>query len=140
MPKIVKTSKTKKAKYFTPQARLTKGQRKYCTCIMHVRAKNQNPYGICRASVAKTAKKLRRVEPNQYKPGTLFTANCTLSYQYENFSLKEVQALAKERKIPISYVDKSSGKRKFYAQNKLVEFITKKEYEKIKKRIAKSKK
>lgn len=124
--------KTKKAKYFTPQARLTKGQRKYCACLMHVRGKGQNPYGICRSSVAKTAKRLRKVEPNQYKPGTLFKANCTLSYQYDNFSLKEVQALAKERKIPISYVDTKTGKRKQYSQNKLVEFITNKEYEKLK--------
>ena len=125
-------NKTKKAKFFTPQARLTKGQRKYCACLMHVRGKGQKPYGICRSSITKTAKRLRKVEPNQYKPGTLFKANCTLSYQYENFSLKEVQELAKERKIPITYVDSKSGKRKQYSQNKLVEFITNKEYEKLK--------
>ena len=132
--KEAKTKKAAVAKFYLPQARLTKGQRKYCSCLMHVRATGQNPYGICRASISKTAKKLRRKEPNQYKPGTLFRVNCTLAYQYSDFTLKEVQAMAKERKIPITYVDKATGKRKYYKQNKLVEFITKKEYEKIKKR------
>jgi hypothetical protein len=126
--------KTKKAKYFTPQSRLTKGQRKYCKCLMHVRGKGQNPYGICTAVISKTAKRLRRVEPNQYKPGTFNKANCTLAYQYENFTLKEVQALAKERKISITYIDKASGKRKYYKQNKLVEFITRDEINKLKKK------
>lgn len=130
-------TKTKKAKYFTPQSRLTKGQRKYCKCLMHVRAGGQQPYGICYNAVSRTAKRLRRKEPNQYKPGTINKANCTLSYQYEDFTLKEVQALAKERKIPITYIDKKTKKRKQYSQNKLVEFITKKEINKI--RTAKKK-
>ena len=100
---------------------------------MHVRASGQNPYGICTAVIGKTAKRLRRVEPNQYKPGTFNKANCTLAYQYADFPLKEVQALAKERKIPITYVDKGSGKRKYYNQNKLVEFITKAEIARLSK-------
>jgi hypothetical protein len=122
--------KTKKAKYFTPQSRLTKGQRKYCKCLMSVRASGQKPYGICTASIKKTIKRLQRKEPNQYKPGTFNKANCTLAYQYEDFSLKEVQALAKERKIPLTYKDKKTGKRKYYKQNKLVEFITRDEISK----------
>ena len=130
--KELKTKKATSAKFYLPQARLTKGQRKYCSCLMHVRATGQNPYGICRASISKTAKKLRRKEPNQYKPGTLFKVNCTLAYQYSDFNLKEVQALAKERKIPITYIDKKTGKRKYYKQDKLVEFITKKAINKLK--------
>ena len=131
--KSVKTKKNyKHAKYYGPKSRLTKGQRKYCSCLMHVRGTGQNPYGICRTSISRTAKKLRRKEPNQYKPGTLFKVNCTLAYQYSDFTLKEVQALAKERKIPITYIDKSTGKRKYYKQDKLVEFITKKAINKLK--------
>jgi hypothetical protein len=130
---MVKTiNKTKKAKFYTPQSRLTKGQRKFCSCLMHVRATGQNPYGICRASIAKKANILRRKEPNQYKPGTLFKGNCILSYQYEDFSLKEVQALAKEKKIPLTYKEKTTGKRKYYSKNKLVEFITKDEIDRLK--------
>lgn len=130
---MVNIQKTKKARYFTPQARLTKGQRKYCKCLMSVRAKGQNPYGICYSVINKSIKKLRRKEPNQYKPGSINKANCTLAYQYEDFPLNEVQALAKERGIAITYVDKATGKRKYYKQNKLVEFITRNEIVKINK-------
>ena len=130
---MVNIQKTKKARYFTPQSRLTKGQRKYCKCLMNVRVKAQNPYGICYSSISKTLKKHRRKEPNQYKQGSINKANCTLAYQYEDFTLKEVQALAKERGIKLSYIDKSSGKRKYYKQNKLVEFITRNEINKLKK-------
>jgi hypothetical protein len=130
---MIDIQKTKKARYFTPQSRLTKGQRKYCKCLMSVRAKGQNPYGICYSVINKSIKKLRRKEPNQYKPGSINKANCTLAYQYEDFPLNEVQALAKERGISITYVDKATGKRKYYQQNKLVEFITSNEIAKIKK-------
>jgi len=132
-----KKKNTVEAKYYTPQSRLTKGQRKYCSCLMHVRGSGQNPYGICRASISKTAKRLRKIEPNQYKEGTLFKANCTLSYQYKDFTLKEVQALAKERKVSLTYMDKTTGKRKYYKKNKLVEFITKLEINKLKNRTQK---
>lgn len=130
---MIDIQNTKKARYFTPQARLTKGQRKYCKCLMSVRATGQNPYGICYSVINKSIKKLRRKEPNQYKPGSINKANCTLAYQYEDFSLNEVQALAKERGIAITYVDKTTGKRKYYQQNKLVEFITRNEIAKVKK-------
>jgi len=129
--KVLNEKKTKKAKYYTPQSRLTKGQRKYCNCLMHVRGKGQNPYGICRSVISKTAKRLRKIEPNQYKPGTLFKGNCTLSYQYDDFSENEIRALAKEKKIVLTYKDKKTGKRFYYSRNVLVEKITKLEINRL---------
>jgi len=48
-----------------------------------------------------------------------------------------VQALAKERKVSLTYMDKTTGKRKYYKKNKLVEFITKLEINKLKNRTQK---
>lgn len=125
------TNKTKKKNnYFTLQSRLTKGQRKYCSCLMHVRDTGVNPYGICRTQILKAKKKTN--EPKQYNKN-LFNVNCTLAYDYDKYTDSEIQALAKERKIPLTYKDSKTGKRKKYSRHKLVENITKKAITKLKK-------
>ena len=132
---VAKSSKTKKSeKYFTGQARLTKGQRKYCACLMHVRAKGLNPYGICRASILKAKAKAVSKDKNQYKGDTMFKGNCTMSYNYDKYTDAEIKALAKEKKITLSYKDRNTGKRRLYSRDKLVEKITKLEIARLTKK------
>lgn len=122
-----KTNKNTKT-YFVNQSRLTKGQRKYCSCLMHVRGKGINPYGICRSQILKA--KYKTKEPKQYNKN-LFKVNCTLSYNYSDYTEKEIRELAKERNIPIKYKDIKTKKYKYYSIPKLVENITKKSIDKL---------
>tara|TARA_B100000575_G_scaffold170605_1_gene136547 strand:+ start:3789 stop:4424 length:636 start_codon:yes stop_codon:yes gene_type:complete len=114
--------------YFTSTSKLSRLQRKYCHCLMKVRVESDtvikgkskssqktnypkdifNPYGICYSSLrkkrnmhkTKQQKKAFHLKLNPYK------ANCLMNYNYYNYSLKELQGLAKELKIPISYSKK----------------------------------
>lgn len=123
------SNKTKKYKrqYFLPHARLNVGQRKYCHCLMKARISAQNPYAACQsmrtrlASQAKTKKARRQLTFNPY------STNCVMSYDFNDYSLEEVQALAKEKGIPIHYKLKSATTKatyKPYSKDKLVEKLT----------------
>jgi len=116
-----KTSKSKKENLFLVTSRLNVPQRKYCKCLMGVRKTQKNPYPICVYSLRKTnlvnysltsTKKVK----HQFNPSR---TNCILNYDLTKFTLEDVQLLAKERKIPTTYLDKKK-KRKPYQKNTLI--------------------
>ncbi len=109
------------AKYFLPQARLNKGQRKYCHCLMQARAKlGSKAYPLCKY-YASRYKVPAGEQASSYWVNTR-KVNCVMNYQYNDYSLKEVQAFCSEKGIPITYKT-PSGTTKHYAKNKLVEFL-----------------
>ncbi len=116
----------KPAKYFLPQARLNKGQRKYCHCLMRVRANlGQKAYPVCKY-YASRFKVPAGESKSSYWVNTQ-KVNCVMNYQYSDYSLKEVQAFCTEKHIPITYLAKD-GTTKYYSKNKLVEFLTRNYY------------
>lgn len=138
------TKKTKKnteekpsyqRRYFLPHARLNRGQRKYCHCLMKARLSTKNPYAACqvmRQRVAQSAKTTKDKRQLTFKPSA---TNCIMSYDYSDYTLEEVQKLAKEKGIPVTYntavTNKKStttqkAKYKPYSKDKLVEKITQK--------------
>jgi len=109
------TTKTKKAykrRYFLPHARLNIGQRKYCHCLMKARLTTKNAYSACqvmRARVARSAKTRKAKRQLIFNP--VYT-NCIMGYDFTDYSLEEVQALAKEKKIQTHYnILKSTNKK-----------------------------
>lgn len=118
---------TSTSRYFLPQARLNKGQRKYCHCLMKSRpTKKKAAYFVCKQMSSKTQKNLPPgANPNQYKLNPRRT-NCVLNYQYSDYSLAEVQAFCLEKGIPVSYTVSTgpdAGTQRTYRQDKLVEFL-----------------
>jgi hypothetical protein len=73
--------------------RLTLKGRKYCSCLMKVREKGINPYGICYKSV------LRGQNP---PPGQGIA--CTVNYKFADYTNKQLQEYAKEKRIITRYV------------------------------------
>ena len=129
---LLSSLKDKGDKYFLPQARLNKGQRGFCHCIMKNRInlktkKRQNPYSNCRTlSIIKGsdhAKSLKKGEYNQWFVNFKKT-NCVMNYKYTDYSMKEVQAFCQEKKIPITYIN-NEGKKIYFKKNKLVESLIK---------------
>jgi len=114
-------SKTKKENLFLVTSRLNVPQRKYCKCLMSVRKTQKNPYPICIHSLRKsnlvnyTLKSTKNAK-TQFNPSR---TNCILNYDLAKFTLEDVQLLAKERKIPITYLNKKK-KRKPYQKNTLI--------------------
>ena len=114
-------TKTKKENLFLVTSRLNIPQRKYCKCLMSVRKTQQNPYPICIHSLRKsnlvnyTLKSTKNAK-TQFNPSR---TNCILNYDLAKFTLEDVQLLAKERKIPTTYLDKKK-KRKPYQKNTLI--------------------
>ena len=66
--------------------KLTKMEEKYCSCLMHVRSKTGNPYGICTKSVYGDVKRDKIVD-------------CDVHYDYKKYSKNELEALGKEKKM-----------------------------------------
>jgi hypothetical protein len=116
-----KKNKSNKENLFLVTSRLNVPQRKYCKCLMSVRKTQKNPYPICVHSLRKsnlvnyTLKSTKNVK-NQFNPSQ---TNCVLNYDLTKFTLKDIQLLAKERKIPTTYLDKKK-KRKPYQKNTLI--------------------
>jgi hypothetical protein len=119
-------SESVKSKYFLPQARLNKGQRKYCHCLMKSRpTKNKGAYLVCNIMSRRTLKNLPAgANPAQYKFNPRWT-NCVVNYQYSDYSLAEVQAFCLEKGIPVTYNDIKTNARRPYRKDKLVEFLIK---------------
>lgn len=118
---------TSTSRFFLPQARLNKGQRIYCHCLMKSRpTKKKSAYFICKRISSKTQKNLPPgANPNQYKLNHRRT-NCVLNYQYADYSLAEVQAFCLEKGIPISYTVSTgpgAGTQRAYRKDKLVELL-----------------
>ena len=103
---------------FVPTARLNRGQRKYCHCLMQVRTLKKVPYGICRNMSYQTMIR------NPGQPGLRFNpkyTNCIMNYDYSKYSLNDIKALAKERGIPI--INNKTGRPN--NKNTLVQLLTK---------------
>ena len=122
-------AKYQKTNLFLPTSRLNLPQRKYCKCLMSVRRTAKNPYPICiyslrqtnRVNYNKTPKtKKTKKSKKQFNP---VRTNCILNYDYTKFDLKDLQLLAKERKIPITYQTKNK-KRKTFKKETLVHKLT----------------
>jgi hypothetical protein len=114
-------SKSKKENLFLVTSRLNVPQRKYCKCLMSVRKTQKNPYPICIHSLRKTnlvnyTLKSTKNAKLQFNPSR---TNCILNYDLAKFTLEDVQLLAKERKIPTTYLD-NKKKRKPYQKNTLI--------------------
>lgn len=112
-------AKYQKTNLFLPTSRLNLPQRKYCKCLMSVRRAAKNPYPICIYSLRQTNRvnynktttsKKTKKSKNQFNPAR---TNCLLNYDYTKFDLKDLQLLAKERKIPITYQTKNKKQKPF---------------------------
>lgn len=74
-------------------SKLSKVERKYCSCLAKVRPKIRtqygNPYGICTNSVygSRLLKRTKRV-------------SCLPNYQLNKLSKKQLEAYSKEKKLP----------------------------------------
>lgn len=114
-------------KYFLPHARLNRGQRRFCHCIMKARvSKNDNShYGFCRG-IAKNdwakAKKMRsKTKARQYY-FDINKTNCIMNYDYNDYSLREIQAFVAEKGLPLFELD-NTGTEKYYTKDRLVQIL-----------------
>lgn len=134
--KTIKNNKlkiSKSTKIVRNTSRLSKLQRKYCSCLIAVRSKKLSPYPICFKSLAKSknlhkTKKKRSKFYNILKP---HSSNCILNYDYDNLSLRDIQLLAKEKHIPISYTRNNT--KRFYKKSTLTQKLINNYLEKSKK-------
>lgn len=102
-------------KPFLKYSRLARLDRKYCSCIMAVRHrkyktkdKEMNPYAICTSNVYLKRKKKKSK-----------SLDCGINYDLDNYHMDYLKAYARERKIPLTYVNKE-GKRVEYAKATLI--------------------
>ena len=69
--------------------KLSKLEKRYCSCLMKVRSKRiQNPYGICTSAVYGKGDKIRNK-----------VIECTPHYNFKKYPLKYLKLYAKEKKI-----------------------------------------
>ena len=112
-------------KYFLPHARLNRGQRKYCHCIMKARLTKKNPYGFCktvsRNIMAQAARELPASKRSQFYVNPART-NCVMSYSYNDYSIAEIRAFCAEKGIKV-YDIHSNGQRKYYPKDRLVQLL-----------------
>lgn len=158
--KTTRTNKIDKTKVFRTGSKLTRIQRKYCSCLMKVRTdlikqkkiftpnrKPQNKkskkkmddkahYGICYTNIRKYQKmdknkKLRRQFYMKLNPPK---TNCVMNYNFDNYTLEEVQGLATENNVSLKYV--REGETKYYKKStlvsKIIDIYLKKQKEKSK--------
>jgi hypothetical protein len=131
--KSVPTHSSIEPSKFIGTSRLNRGQRKYCHCLMQVRTANSerinqsgnpakstqklNPYAICRNMSYKIMLKNRGQPAYKFKPEK---TNCIMNYDYTQYSLADIQALAKERNIPV-YNNKTGRQ---IAKSTLIQLLT----------------
>ena len=124
-PTKIKTKKRRTYKYFIPQARLNRGQRRYCHCLMKARTQKNNPYKFC-TNIANRDKNLAKViEPRNYGKQLLFDikqTNCVMNYAYDDYTIEEIKAFMAEKGLP-TYQILSNGKRKQYPKDRLVQIL-----------------
>ncbi len=98
--------KSNKSQMFVKRTPLTKRERKYCSCLLDVRDKQEeqktkyNPYAVCTNSVYTSQGKRR----NKF-------VNCETSYDYEKLPVKSLRNLAKEKKLSLIKNNKIASKR-----------------------------
>ena len=138
-----------KKQYFTYGSKLTGLQRRYCSCLMKVRGdlvksgkiltrkkKPQNKkttklmsdkahYGICYGSIRKQMKMNKNKKTKRQFHQMLHprSTNCIMNYDFNDYTLQQVQSLSKEMRIPITYKRKNR-RRKFYKKSTLVKRLT----------------
>lgn len=97
-----------KSAMFVKRTPLSKRERKYCSCLLDVRDKQNeqtqktkyNPYAVCTNAVYTTQGKRR----NKF-------VNCEASYNYEKLPAKSLRNLAKEKKLSVIKNNKLASKR-----------------------------
>jgi hypothetical protein len=126
-------------KYFLPHARLNRGQRRYCHCLMKARTTKtgRTLYGFCRTIAPKpkannnlvannkTKKSKKTKQSNKTKQNSQYVfnplkTNCVMSYDYNDYSITEVRALCKEKGIAIR--DPKTGS--YWPRDRLVQMLT----------------
>jgi hypothetical protein len=123
---VQKEDDIKTHKYFLPHARLNRGQRRYCHCLMKSRKGMGQPYSFCNSIARKDWAKGKRnkSQAKQYYFDIMKT-NCVMNYDYNDYSLEEVQAFATEKNIPLfTTTTTSTGtKKKYHTKDKLVQLL-----------------
>ncbi len=98
--------KSNKSQMFVKRTPLTKRERKYCSCLLDVRDKQEeqktkyNPYAVCTNAVYISQGKRR----NKF-------VNCEAAYNYEKLPAKSLRNLAKEKKLSLIKNNKIASKR-----------------------------
>jgi hypothetical protein len=98
--------KSNKSQMFVKRTPLTKRERKYCSCLLDVRDKQEeqktkyNPYAVCTNAVYTSQGKRR----NKF-------VNCEAAYNYEKLPAKSLRNLAKEKKLSVMKNNKMASKR-----------------------------
>ena len=95
--------------------KLTKRERKYCSCLMKVRPRVNNPYGICTSSVYNKQNVKRKK-----------VVNCSSYYDYNILNMEMLKAYASEKKIP------TRSKGRYISKKKLIKRIDQYKKNKIK--------
>jgi hypothetical protein len=88
---------------FLKYSRLPRLDRKYCSCLMAVRYKQQdnpnaNPYAICTYNVY--------IKRGKFKKNTL---DCGINYDFDNYHIGHLKAYAKEKGIPLHRIDNNGN-------------------------------
>ena len=76
---------------FKKKSNLSTIQRKYCSCLVKVRSKKTNPYGICTKSVY-SSRKLKRND----------NIKCSKTYKLTHLTNSQLLNLAREKKIKVN--------------------------------------
>jgi len=112
-------SKTPRPSMFISTSRLNRGQRKYCNCLMQVRTQKKiKPYAICKKMSYKIMQANKGQSVFKFNP---YKTNCILNYDYSQYSLQDVQALARESAIPLHNPKTGNS----YNKNTLIQLLTK---------------
>lgn len=75
-------------------------ERRYCSCLMKVREKGFNPYGICYKSVLRGQKSRKGTVP------------CSVNYTFRKFPNKQLMEYAREKRVSLKYKrGKNKGKK-----------------------------
>jgi hypothetical protein len=136
--------------FFQTNARLNASQRKYCHCLMNVRdrdvtnikemktttktrkkSKKISPYPICISFLKKRKLLDYSLKTNSYnykksqktppKVNPKIT-HCLMNYDLYKYNIRQIRDLAREKKIPIYYIQKSA---KFTKSRKIKKYLDK---------------
>jgi hypothetical protein len=99
---------------FKKRTNLSRRERKYCSCLLKVRAKSKiNPYGVCTNAIYSSQGKNRNK-----------VVNCDINYEYEKIPMNQLRSLAKERKVSIYNKNKKGMTQKKTLINRIHKDIT----------------
>ena len=110
--------------FFLPHARLNRGQRRYCHCLMKARTQRRgNHYSFCKGVAKADQNKSKKITPasraRQYQFDIAKT-NCVMSYDYNDYTVAEVRAFCKEKGLPI----RDPKTKTYYPRARLVQLLT----------------